>query len=69
MRDTIRKILKKGMKYVPVVDDENRLDGIVTRANLVDIVYDSIWGEEDAFANQINRREEAGHGGFKTVSC
>ncbi|GGA52764.1 glycine betaine/carnitine/choline transport ATP-binding protein OpuCA [Kroppenstedtia guangzhouensis] len=52
LRDTIRKILKKGMKYVPVVDDENRLDGIVTRANLVDIVYDSIWGEEDAFANQ-----------------
>lgn len=52
LRDTIRKILKKGMKYVPVVDDENRLVGIVTRANLVDIVYDSIWGEEDAFANQ-----------------
>lgn len=51
LRDTIRKILKRGMKYVPVVDDENRLVGIVTRANLVDIVYDSIWGEEDAFIN------------------
>lgn len=48
LRDTIRKILKRGVKYVPVVDDENRLVGIVTRANLVDIVYDSIWGEEES---------------------
>jgi len=47
VRDTVRKILKKGMKYVPVVDDSNHLVGIVTRASLVDIVYDSIWGEDD----------------------
>ncbi|WP_026581271.1 betaine/proline/choline family ABC transporter ATP-binding protein [Bacillus sp. J33] len=47
VRDTIRKILKKGMKYVPVVDQDHRLVGIVTRASLVDIVYDSIWGEEE----------------------
>ncbi|MDM5200987.1 betaine/proline/choline family ABC transporter ATP-binding protein [Fictibacillus enclensis] len=45
VRDTIRKILKKGMKYVAVVDENQRLAGIVTRASLVDIVYDSIWGE------------------------
>jgi len=47
VRDTVRRILKNGMKYVPVVDQEQRLIGIVTRANLVDIVYDSIWGEDD----------------------
>ncbi|MCM3763737.1 betaine/proline/choline family ABC transporter ATP-binding protein [Neobacillus niacini] len=47
VRDTIRKILKMGMKYVPVVDDKHRLVGIVTRASLVDIVYDSIWGVDD----------------------
>lgn len=47
VRDTIRKILKQGMKYVPVVDKKKRLVGIVTRASLVDIVYDSIWGEEE----------------------
>lgn len=47
VRDTIRKILKKGVKYVPVTDHEHRLVGIVTRASLVDIVYDSIWGEEE----------------------
>ncbi|WP_077212180.1 betaine/proline/choline family ABC transporter ATP-binding protein [Bacillus dakarensis] len=47
VRDTIRKILKRGMKYVPVIDEEKRLIGIVTRASLVDIVYDSIWGEDE----------------------
>ncbi|MGE8207170.1 betaine/proline/choline family ABC transporter ATP-binding protein [Heyndrickxia sp. NPDC080065] len=45
LRNTIRKILKMGMKYVPIVDKQQRLVGIVTRASLVDIVYDSIWGE------------------------
>ncbi|QQZ07773.1 betaine/proline/choline family ABC transporter ATP-binding protein [Heyndrickxia vini] len=45
VRDTIRKILIMGMKYVPVVDRRKRLVGIVTRASLVDIVYDSIWGD------------------------
>ncbi|MGM0949999.1 MAG: choline ABC transporter ATP-binding protein OpuBA [Bacillota bacterium] len=46
LRDTVRKILKRGVKYVPVVDEDRRLIGIVTRASLVDIVYDSLWGEE-----------------------
>ncbi|MFP7232514.1 choline ABC transporter ATP-binding protein OpuBA [Bacillus subtilis] len=50
LRDTVRKILKRGVKYVPVVDEDRRLIGIVTRASLVDIVYDSIWGEEKQLA-------------------
>lgn len=45
VRESIRQILKRGMKYVPVVDELQRLVGIVTRASLVDIVYDSIWGD------------------------
>ncbi|MDM5207884.1 betaine/proline/choline family ABC transporter ATP-binding protein [Cytobacillus sp. FSL R5-0569] len=47
VRDTIRQILKKGLKYVPVVDEQRHLVGIVTRTSLVDIVYDSIWGDEE----------------------
>lgn len=35
---------------MPVVDQNKHLVGIVTRATLVDIVYDSIWGEEE---NQV----------------
>lgn len=45
VRDTLQTILKRGLKFVPVIDDENRLLGIVTRSNLVDVVYDSIWGD------------------------
>lgn len=47
LRDTVQRILKRGFKNVPVVDDNNRLIGIVTRASLVDIVYDTIWGDGD----------------------
>lgn len=50
LRDTVRKILKRGVKYVPVVDEDRRLIGIVTRASLVDIVYGSLWGEEKQLA-------------------
>ena len=52
VRDAIRQILKKGMKYVPVIDAQHRLIGIVTRASLVDIVYDSIWGEVEMTAKR-----------------
>ena len=51
VRDTIHSILKRGIKNVPVVDEENQLVGIVTRASLVDIVYDTIWGEEEKVAS------------------
>lgn len=47
VRDTVERILKRGFKNVPVVDSHNRLVGIVTRAALVDIVYDALWGDED----------------------
>ncbi|MBS4210433.1 betaine/proline/choline family ABC transporter ATP-binding protein [Bacillus sp. FJAT-50079] len=47
VRDAIRKILKRGMKYIPVIDQNKRLIGIITRASLVDIVYDSIWSEDE----------------------
>lgn len=50
LRDAVHKILKRGMKFVPVLDEAGRLTGIVTRASLVDIVYDSIWGEENQLA-------------------
>lgn len=57
LRDTIQRILKRGYKYVPVVDEENRLVGIVTRASLVDMVYDSIWGEEQEDTEQTDTKE------------
>lgn len=45
LRDTVHKILRRGAKFVPVVDEENRLTGIVTRAALANLLYDTIWGD------------------------
>jgi osmoprotectant transport system ATP-binding protein len=46
VRDTVDRILKKGYKNVPVVNRDNQLVGIVTRATLVDMVYDALWGQD-----------------------
>lgn len=54
LRDTLQRILKRGLKYVPVVDEKNRVMGMLTRASLVDIVYDVIWGEEDNLSAAID---------------
>lgn len=52
LQDSVRTILKRNVRNVPVVDSDNKtLLGLVTRANLVDIVYDSIWGELDSDNN------------------
>ena len=47
LRDAVQKILKRGLKYVPVVDENKKLVGIITRSSLVDMVYETIWGEEE----------------------
>ncbi len=48
LQDTVRTILKRNIRIIPVVDNNNRIVGVITRANLVDIVYDTIWGTEEA---------------------
>lgn len=48
LRDTAERILKRGLKYVPVVDKNKHLTGIVTRSSLVDMLYDIIWGSQEA---------------------
>ena len=51
LRDSLQRILKRGVKYVPVVDDHNHLVGILTRVSLVDIIYDVLWGEEETLGD------------------
>lgn len=53
LRDTVQRILKRGLKYVPVVDEEKRVVGILTRASLVDIIYDVLWGEESSITDAV----------------
>ncbi|WP_317619035.1 betaine/proline/choline family ABC transporter ATP-binding protein [Bombilactobacillus folatiphilus] len=50
LRDTVDRILKRGVSYVPVVDDNHILVGIVTRSALVNLVYNTIWGDNDPLA-------------------
>lgn len=65
LQDSVRTILKRNVRNVPVVDDKHTLIGLITRANLVDIVYDSIWGEENetshsskTYSNEVERENE-----------
>lgn len=37
-------LLERNWEYVPVVDEQNHLKGIITRSALVDIIYDAVWG-------------------------
>lgn len=47
LRDNVDRILKRNGQYVPVVDDSHKLVGIITRSTLVNVVYDTIWGDND----------------------
>ncbi|WP_173021220.1 betaine/proline/choline family ABC transporter ATP-binding protein [Secundilactobacillus folii] len=60
VRDTVERILKRGFKNVPVVDSEHRLVGIVTRAALVDIVYDALWGDDDKSESKADSSQQGG---------
>lgn len=46
LQDSVRRILRRNLKNIPVVDANHRLVGLITRAHIVDIVYDTIWGDE-----------------------
>lgn len=37
-------LLERNWEYVPVVDEQNHLKGIITRSALVDVIYDTVWG-------------------------
>ncbi len=53
LRNTLQRILKRGLKYVPVVDTDKKVVGIITRASLVDIVYDVVFGEEETITDAV----------------
>ncbi len=54
IRDTVDRILKRGFRNVPVVDKKGRLTGIVTRATLVDVVYDALFTDDSIVADGNN---------------
>lgn len=52
LRDVADRMLKRGFKNIPVLSEEYKLEGLVTRASLVDIVYDTIWGDDEEIESQ-----------------
>lgn len=66
VRDSVERILKRGYRIVPVVNAEVKLVGVVTRATLVDIVYDAIWGDtlsgETSSPNPVIEMEQHSEG-------
>lgn len=40
-------LIGQGLKYLPVVDEQNRLLGLVTRTSMVNALAGVVWGEED----------------------
>ncbi|MBS6534791.1 ABC transporter ATP-binding protein [Peptoniphilus harei] len=45
--NAIRDIYNLDIKNLPVVDDENKLVGLVTRASVVDTIYTNLWENEE----------------------
>lgn len=64
VKDILDYILTRGYSYVPIVDDNMKLVGIVTRATLVNIIYDAIWGEDDESSEKESSSQTSieGHG-------
>ncbi|MEI3609875.1 betaine/proline/choline family ABC transporter ATP-binding protein [Pseudogracilibacillus sp. SO10305] len=57
LRDAVRRILRLGISYVPVVNEHNQLEGIVKRATLIDVVYDTIWGDGTELDEMVKASE------------
>lgn len=45
--NAIRDIYNLDIKNLPVVDSDNKLVGLVTRATVVDTIYTNLWGADD----------------------
>lgn len=44
----MRQVLQRAQTAIPVVDDQRRLTGVLTKSTLVNLVYDIIWDQSTA---------------------
>lgn len=44
----MRQVLQRAQSAIPVVDDQRRLTGVLTKSTLVNLVYDIIWDQSTA---------------------
>ncbi|WEV41264.1 ABC transporter ATP-binding protein [Lactobacillus sp. ESL0684] len=57
LRDNFSRIMGRNVHYIPVVDDQGKLVGIVTRSSLVDAVYQTIWGDTSPLTQSQDQPE------------
>lgn len=55
LRDNFSRIMSRNKSYIPVIDSDNKLVGIVTRASLVNVVYQKIWGDKGHTQNNMGK--------------
>lgn len=48
IQNQMRQVLQRAHSAIPVVDDEKRLTGVLTKSTLVNLVYDIIWDQSTA---------------------
>ncbi|MDR3241967.1 MAG: ABC transporter ATP-binding protein [Lactobacillaceae bacterium] len=53
----VGRLLQNDLSYIPVVNQDNVLLGIVSRRNLVELIYDTVWGN-DVTEKAITESEE-----------
>lgn len=65
LRDNFNRILERNGQYVPVVDKNDKLVGIVTRSSLVNVVYQTIWGDNNPLLSKSKQTKDSAKGANK----
>lgn len=51
VRDAVQFMAHKSIGFLPVVDENNKLKGLITRASLVSVLSDVLWADPDTSQN------------------
>ncbi len=51
VRDAVQFMAHRSIGYLPVVDENNKLKGLITRASLVSVLSDVLWADPDTSQN------------------
>lgn len=60
VREAVYLMAEHDVGYLPVVDDNNKLQGLMTRSSLVDILSDVLWPESEDFKEMPAASTEGG---------
>ncbi|MBI0110578.1 ABC transporter ATP-binding protein [Lactobacillus sp. W8093] len=55
LRDNFSRIMSRNKSYIPVINSDKKLVGILTRSSLVNVVYEKIWGDKSPLKQQSEK--------------